>query len=542
MTIANLSRKIYKHLDQLKSEHNFWNVAELQAEALILNHCLEQLETYPDTTEKRNLSKRVNAGLELIKRRAPENLGDFSPILLLQAIENSDTELLIALIALRPEVVSQPIVDQESVLKTKTNALILAATKGRIEVAKLLLKVKGLDINFGMRRTALDEATAAGNLEMVQLLVEAGAKPTQASFQIACSKGYLQIARELVEANKQSEAPFDYNQALMLTITQGKMETIRYLVNELGADVNFVEPPIFSTNSGDLTPLIIAIQYKQSEAASFLIGAGANVDDAKAHFAMTALGFAAFIGDAISVENILAESLDEINARDKEGCTPLMRAVQNDNPGLVKQLLDAGANVNLRQKNGNTALIDAVRMRSRAVVDILLTQDNLELEATDKEKYYTAREIAFANNDKAIVQAIDQFTSKREEREIKQQMKSELDDIIEQYLDHRTNQVDDQGKTKEYLRYYISGFFQKSFSQKKDAVNILQQALKGEKVDLAAHLATLRNGNLGKQLRAFIRSGKADCLVGCKVETVSSFVAILHAKVNMAGVARPVGP
>jgi hypothetical protein len=47
---------------------------------------------------------------------------------------------------------------------------------------------------------------------------------------------------------------------------------------------------------------------------------------------------------------------------------------------------------------------------------------------------------------------------------------------------------------------------------------------------LSEHLSTLRNGNLGKALRAFVKSGKGNVLVGKDVNTVSDFVQALQEK------------
>ncbi|MGC1183272.1 hypothetical protein [Legionella sp.] len=89
---------------------------------------------------------------------------------------------------------------------------------------------------------------------------------------------------------------------------------------------------------------------------------------------------------------------------------------------------------------------------------------------------------------------------------------------------------DSSGKTKEYFYGSFLSIFQKSFTQKKDAVNALKSALNGEKVDLSEHLSTLRNGNLGKELRVFIKSGRGKALVGKDVTTVSGFVQALQEK------------
>ena len=107
-----------------------------------------------------------------------------------------------------------------------------------------------------------------------------------------------------------------------------------------------------------------------------------------------------------------------------------------------------------------------------------------------------------------------------------------INTLLESYKTIREKIVDSEGNTKEYLHSSKLAFFQKRFSQKKDAITDLKSALNGDDVDLTIHLSTLRNGKLGQELRKFIKSGKANELVDKKVNTVRDFVKALQNKVN----------
>ncbi|HHF7374179.1 hypothetical protein [Legionella bozemanae] len=83
---------------------------------------------------------------------------------------------------------------------------------------------------------------------------------------------------------------------------------------------------------------------------------------------------------------------------------------------------------------------------------------------------------------------------------------------------------------------YKYGFFatQKSNLAHKEAVTALKDALKENPVDLLAHLSTLRKGELGGAIRAFVKQGLADKLLNGKtVHTVSDFITALHEQANL---------
>jgi hypothetical protein len=102
--------------------------------------------------------------------------------------------------------------------------------------------------------------------------------------------------------------------------------------------------------------------------------------------------------------------------------------------------------------------------------------------------------------------------------------------LLDSYLKEREAIKDASGtKTKEYFYGSFFSAFQKSFTQKKEAVLALKSALNGDPVDLKPHLSVLRNGRLGKELRAFIKKRRADALCADKeVQTIRAFVAALQ--------------
>ena len=146
----------------------------------------------------------------------------------------------------------------------------------------------------------LSIAARNGNLEIVTLLVEHGAT--------------VDIGKERGERTP-----------LMTASAQGQVAVVTYLISQ-GADVN--------AKASGLTPLLEACKN-----VSFLFGPA---------------------GDRKKTIYILLDNGADVNVQDeswlKTGGTPLMYAVMQGDAALVQALLFKGAKLNLKNKDGETAL------------------------------------------------------------------------------------------------------------------------------------------------------------------------------------------
>jgi len=107
-----------------------------------------------------------------------------------------------------------------------------------------------------------------------------------------------------------------------------------------------------------------------------------------------------------------------------------------------------------------------------------------------------------------------------------------LDSLLDLYIQER-KKITEFGEIKEYKSNFFTSQ-QKSYTQKKDAVNALKDALEGLDVDLISHLPTLRDGRLGEYLRWFVKNGPGTDLVSSskEVTTVRQFIHALQEKVD----------
>ena len=89
----------------------------------------------------------------------------------------------------------------------------------------------------------------------------------------------------------------------------------------------------------------------------------------------------------------LIEKGADVNQRDKEGVTPLIIAAEQRYTDGVRLLLAAGADVNLANRNGETPLIKAVHLRDQTMVR-LLVDNGADPRITDSLAGYSALDYA----------------------------------------------------------------------------------------------------------------------------------------------------
>jgi ankyrin repeat protein len=145
---------------------------------------------------------------------------------------------------------------------------------------------------------------------------------------------------------------------LMRALGLGDMELAKSLI-AAGANVNAAD------RQGN-TALIIAANRVELGALRQLLVSGASVG-AKNHDGLTAL----FCTDSLDIASELVEHGADVNATSRFNITPLMGVVAYD-PSIVRLLIANGANVNARDVEGGTALMQAALLGRAYNVKILV--------------------------------------------------------------------------------------------------------------------------------------------------------------------------
>ncbi len=221
-----------------------------------------------------------------------------------------------------------------------------AVRSGDLDVAKLYLRA-GMNADSGeapnpyrgtSHRTVLHVAAEIGQFKIAKLLIDNGA-----NVNVRDSRG---------------------QQPLILASRGGSKEIVELLVSH-GAEINPAEkePPS--------TPLIAAIGRGHYDIAKYLISKGADVH-VISQSGYTALHAAAASGNPQIVELVISSNVDA-NAKAKDGVTPLRLAAQaHDQVDIATILINHGADVNVPDEDGRTALNWAVTMNHLRTVELLL--------------------------------------------------------------------------------------------------------------------------------------------------------------------------
>jgi ankyrin repeat protein len=265
--------------------------------------------------------------------------------------------------------------------------LMRAAAIASVDAVKLLVDA-GADVNGRNMFDSTPLVWAATDLAKVRYLIDQGADVNAATktgrtplFVAAMSDQSAPIVRLLLSKGANAKAPDAFGNTTLVAAAFGNdTETIR-LILDAGVDANAV-------GATGMTPLIAAAHNDNLAAVRLLLSKGANVnavakgpglfpiDSPKSGpIALsndTALLAAAGTASPAVIGALVAAGAD-VNAKDGRGFTPLMLAIiaNRQDAGVIKLLLDRGADLKAQSNTGETAGDWARKMGGRVGLDAL---------------------------------------------------------------------------------------------------------------------------------------------------------------------------
>ena len=283
-------------------------------------------------------------------------------------------------------------------------ALMLACAKGQLEIAKILLNNKRIDVGMtnGNKDTALLLAAQNGHVDIVNELIINGAGINATNSQnctpliVAARDGHDKVVEALLKVkniaiNTQSS---NGDSALMLAVQNGHTAIVKTLLDNK-ADINL-------KNAAGSTALMIAVSRGDSDIkkdasakevantkddltmVEALLAKGADVN-AKNSKGKTALMIAASKGNIDIVKALLGKGAD-LELKDSENRTALFKACAKGHADIVKLLIDKGADILAKNSEGNNALHAAASNGYTEVVKLLL--DSKKIDINEQNSWY----------------------------------------------------------------------------------------------------------------------------------------------------------
>ena len=279
-------------------------------------------------------------------------------------------------------------------------------------------------------------------VEVVRLLLDKGANVNPATRYMtplmhAASEGNGEIIKLMLSRGAQVNVQTDEGTPLMMAVKAGQTEAVKLLL-AAGADVKAVH------RIGDQALMMAARQrsYRNpalvpdAEIVRLLLAQGAD-PNARGDWERTALMHA----NTAAKVKLLVDAGANVEMKDKEGQTALMKAASNGNADVVTALLENGANVNAADNKGTNALLFALDSENYVLGDERKTLPERRLEA--------ARRLLVAKSINVNAQNVDGETP------LLRAVRLESVGIVKALLDHGAdaNRSDVFGETAVILAY-----------------------------------------------------------------------------------------
>ncbi|XP_053323460.1 ankyrin repeat and SAM domain-containing protein 6 [Spea bombifrons] len=291
--------------------------------------------------------------------------------------------------------------------------LMQAARSGHLNVAAILLE-NGADVNAQNRLGAsvLTVASRGGHVSVVKLLLESG----------AFVDNYDHFDFNVVSNNSQKEDMPDIT--ALMTAAQHAHEAVVRLLLDWGADVNFRvktgwNPLMLAALHGrvsvaqqlvdrgahpdqvnilEKTPFEIALHFKHKDMKDYLDSITTIRPKTDEEKRRPDIFHAVKIVNVQLVKEILEEDPNQVNAVNAEGASPLMIAAVTGKLELVQLLVDKNADINKQDSvHAWTALMQATYHGNKDIVLYLLNQGaDVNLRAKNG---YTAFDLVMLLND-----------------------------------------------------------------------------------------------------------------------------------------------
>ena len=280
--------------------------------------------------------------------------------------------------------------------------LMCASQEGHQEIAEMLLSHEAL-VNVREKRagsTALNYASHNGNIHVVEMLVNCNANIDQVDFEgrtvltSVCLNGFIDIVECLIKAGADVNHQDSVGRTpLMAACQEGRLKLVQFLV-DAGANIS-------ASSSNGMRVIDFAERKGHHDIAKWLQRQGAS-QSTKAGFESTTkiIDMEPDIIETETTKYMTSTSTDfqqklldvcgtgqtteaevkslikkgaQIESKDSDGMTPLLKAVKNGHSQIASWLLQDGADVNCKDAKGKTPLLHAVEAKDKGMIELLIS-------------------------------------------------------------------------------------------------------------------------------------------------------------------------
>lgn len=324
------------------------------------------------------------------------------------------------------------------------SSVMFAAAGGHVECAKQLMEF-GADVIAIARAQPGYEEKLAKMIEEGQVQDEEPHVDGVTALHVAAQGGYLEMVNVLLEAGADVSHLDDAGRPPLVMAVQGNHGEVASVLVAAGSDPN---TPYVDDDGDSHNLLFDASVVENEDFALLLIERGADIYHKDEKNVNTLLQ-ASHRGLSNIVKGLLASHASSgkdgyIDDASEDGITSLIAASSEGHAECVKLLVDSNVNVNIKDKDGTNALMAAAARGHLDVVSLLLAAGaNINDQNADG---HTA--LMFAYNGKNQVETLwERFNQFVSEAETDADSKGDTDDngtgpVIREALDNHTALVD----------------------------------------------------------------------------------------------------
>ncbi|XP_067382661.1 E3 ubiquitin-protein ligase MIB2 isoform X7 [Channa argus] len=247
--------------------------------------------------------------------------------------------------------------DKVDIKNQGKTALQVAAHQGHMEVVKALLQANGsIEVKDEDGDTALHYTAFGNQAEIARLLLSKGANVNLlnnsmcTALHIAVNKGFTDVVRVLTEHSADVNLQDSYGDTpLHDAIAKDFRNIIEILV--VVPNIDFTQQ-----NHRGFNLLHHAALKGNKLATEKILGRARQLVDVKKEDGFSALHLAALNNHRDVAEILIKEGRCDVNIRNNRNQTPLQLAVTQGHTDLVQLLVAEGADVNMEDEDGDTAM------------------------------------------------------------------------------------------------------------------------------------------------------------------------------------------